>query len=374
MKKKILIPIIILVIISVLGIYFYKESIKLVYKDSLTIQVGDTIPTIKDYTDNDKASKITWSKIKKEDNKVYNYGHYKGSFTYRKNTYNIKLKVDDKKEPTISNVKDIETYLNKEIDLKKDIKIEDNSHDDIKINIEGEYNIKKVGTYNLKVIAIDKANNKASKDFKLIVKEEPKVEENTTQNQKTKVVGSTTSKGYKVENRNGLYYINNILVVNKTYSIPSTYNPGGLTSTFNNAFSTMQKDASNQGISLKVISGFRSYATQNRIYNNYVSRDGRAAADRYSARPGHSEHQTGLAADINSLSQSFINTKEGKWLNSNMHKYGFILRYPSGKESQTGYMYEPWHIRYVGTNLSNQLYNNGNWITLEEYLGITSIY
>lgn len=354
----------------VLAYYLYNLSIKLEYTNIKSIQVGDKVPTIKDYTNNDKVSKITWKDLKIEKGKAYNYGTYEGIFTYRKKEYTIKLKVDDRKSPKLSNIKDIETTINQEVDLKKDIKVEDNSHDDIKINIVGDYNYKKAGTYNLKVEAIDKANNKSTEDFKLIVKETPKVETNNIQN---KVIAKTTSKGYNVENRNGLYYINNILVVNKTYNLSSTYNPGGLTSSFNNAFSNMQKDASNQGINLKVISGFRSYSTQNRLYNNYVARDGKVAADRYSARPGHSEHQTGLAADINSLSQDFINTKEGQWLNNNMHKYGFILRYPKGKESITGYMYEPWHIRYIG-NLSNSLYNNGNWITLEEYLGITSTY
>ena len=136
----------------------------------------------------------------------------------------------------------------------------------------------------------------------------------------------------------------------------------------------MKNDAKNNNINLYIRSGFRSYNTQVSLYNNYVKRDGKAAADTYSARAGHSEHQTGLAADINSLDQSFINTKEGKWLNDNCYKYGFIIRYPKGKESITGYIYEPWHIRYVGTDISSKLYNNGNWITLEEYLGIDSKY
>ena len=97
-----------------------------------------------------------------------------------------------------------------------------------------------------------------------------------------------------------------------------------------------------------------------------MSRDGQEAADRYSARPGHSEHQSGLAADINSLYQSWGETEEGIWLNTHCADYGFIIRYPEGKESITGYMYEPWHIRYVGKELSSKLYNSGDWITLED--------
>lgn len=165
-----------------------------------------------------------------------------------------------------------------------------------------------------------------------------------------------------------------MLIANKTYALPSSYAPGSLLNTFMDAFYNMQSAATNEGISLSIISGYRSYTTQQNLYQNYVNRDGKALADTYSARAGHSEHQTGLAADINSLDQGFINTFEGKWLNDNCYKYGFIIRYPKGKENITGYMYEPWHIRYVGIEMATSLYNNGNWISLEEYLGITSKY
>ena len=97
-----------------------------------------------------------------------------------------------------------------------------------------------------------------------------------------------------------------------------------------------------------------------------------AEADRYSARPGHSEHQTGLAFDLNSLDQSFGQTKEGKWIAANSWKYGFILRYPQDKEAQTGYMYEPWHVRYLGKDVAKKVYDSG--LCLEEYLNITSVY
>ena len=136
----------------------------------------------------------------------------------------------------------------------------------------------------------------------------------------------------------------------------------------------MKDAAKKDGVSLKVISGFRSYNTQKYLYNNYVKADGKSAADRYSARPGHSEHQTGLAADINKISYTWGDTKEGKWLNDNCYKYGFVIRYTKDGESKTGYKFEPWHIRYLGVDVAKKLYNNGNWITLEEYLGITSKY
>jgi len=166
-------------------------------------------------------------------------------------------------------------------------------------------------------------------------------------------------------------YINGILIANKTYSLPSTYNPG-VDPDANAALSEMISAAKAEGVNLYQISGFRSYSTQQTLYNNYVARDGKAAADRYSARPGHSEHQTGLAFDLNSLEQSFGETKEGKWLAANCWKYGFIIRYPYDKESVTGYMYEPWHVRYLGKETAKAVYESG--LCLEEYLDITSVY
>ena len=136
----------------------------------------------------------------------------------------------------------------------------------------------------------------------------------------------------------------------------------------------MKKDAQKEGLNLYISSGFRSYERQRSIYNNYVNTDGVKKADTYSAKAGHSEHQSGLAFDLNTIDESFANTKEGKWVSDNCYKYGLILRYPKGKENITGYMYESWHLRYVGKELAEKLYNNGKWITLEEYYGIESKY
>lgn len=166
-------------------------------------------------------------------------------------------------------------------------------------------------------------------------------------------------------------YIKGILIANKTYALPSTYNPG-VDPVANSALQEMFAAAKNDGLNLFVRSGFRSYSTQKSLYNNYVARDGKAAADRYSARPGHSEHQTGLGFDINKADSSFEGTPEAIWLAANCHKYGFIIRYPAGKESITGYIYEPWHVRYLGVETATAVYNSG--LCLEEYLGITSVY
>ena len=166
-------------------------------------------------------------------------------------------------------------------------------------------------------------------------------------------------------------YIDGVLIANKTYALPSDYAPGIDAEAYDRLL-TMINDAANQGISLWLISGYRSYWDQNTIYNNYVARDGQAAADRYSARPGHSEHQTGLAFDLNSLYQSFGDTEEGIWLAENCHRYGFIIRYPREKEHITGYMYEPWHVRYVGREMAQRITESG--LCVEEFFGISSAY
>ena len=181
-----------------------------------------------------------------------------------------------------------------------------------------------------------------------------------------------SAKGYEIREVNGITYVGGVLIANKTYSLPASYNPGSLTNETYAAFLQMQQAAARQGLRLWVASGFRSYSSQSSIYSRYVRRDGRAAADRYSARPGHSEHQTGLAFDLNTITQSFANTNEGRWVAANCYKYGFILRYPKNKEAITGYMYEPWHLRYLGVDLATRVYASG--LCLEEYLGIDSRY
>lgn len=169
----------------------------------------------------------------------------------------------------------------------------------------------------------------------------------------------------------GLTYINGVLIANKSYSLPADFAPG-LDSTCYNQFCKLSSAAAQEGLNIYLSSGFRSYDYQAQIYNNYCARDRQAAADTYSARPGYSEHQTGLAIDVNQIDDSFIGTPEAIWLENHCHEFGFILRYPQGKQDITGYQYESWHIRYVGTDLATQIHASG--LTLEEYFGIDSYY
>lgn len=166
-------------------------------------------------------------------------------------------------------------------------------------------------------------------------------------------------------------YIDGILVVNKTYPLPPDYNPG-TDQTAQTALYEMFNAAEKDGISLWVASGFRSYDTQAWLYGNYVAQAGKEAADTFSARAGHSEHQSGLAFDLNYVEDWFADSPAGIWIAENSWKYGFIIRYPKGKEDMTGYKYEPWHVRYFGKDVAEKLYKSG--LCLEEYLGITSEY
>ncbi|MDW0110148.1 M15 family metallopeptidase [Sporosarcina aquimarina] len=169
-------------------------------------------------------------------------------------------------------------------------------------------------------------------------------------------------------------YVNNILVANKKHPLPESFAPGE-SKEARAAFDEMAAEAALSGFNLTAFSTYRSYDYQVTLYNRYADRDGKEAADRYSARPGYSEHQTGLAFDIGEqnhekhwASSSFGETEAGKWLLANAHRYGFILRYPENKEEITGYMHEAWHFRFVGKSISDEIFKKN--ITLEEYLGL----
>lgn len=185
------------------------------------------------------------------------------------------------------------------------------------------------------------------------------------------------------------------VLVNKQYALPSSYEPKDLVYpnvpfTFKEQIEKrkMRKEAAQaleklfagakkDGIYLAGVSAYRSHATQTSVYNNYVKKDGEEKARTYSAVPGHSEHETGLAIDVSgsdgkcAAEDCFGSTKEASWLAKHASEYGFIIRYLKGKESITGYQYEPWHIRYVGTEMAKDIAAKG--ITLEEYFNAVPV-
>ena len=160
--------------------------------------------------------------------------------------------------------------------------------------------------------------------------------------------------------------------VPKLKALPSAYGGLSMTPEAGSAFVEMAKAAAKEGFSLRVVSGYRSYSKQTTLYQSYKRQYGEATADTFSARPGFSEHQTGLAADINtaSLRAHFERTDTYRWLVEHCWDYGFILRYPEGKEEVTGYCFEPWHYRYVGVETALAVKESG--LTFDEYMERTS--
>lgn len=377
MKKKVKIIIVISVLVVVIliigGIYLNSKRLVLEYENNIEVDVNEKLYNL-DAIKNIKNGKII---TKRELVNTTKLGKVKVSFQvenfFKKRVkYKYIVNVVDKEAPKIIFKNELESEIGEEIDLLKDVTVEDNSKENIIPQVEGEYDINKSGDYKLYYIAEDTSGNKAKEEFILHIKEK-NVEKQITSNGNQGATFFTTSKGFKGVTKNGVTYIEGYLVVNKTYTLPSSYG-NGLTNATTEAFNKMQAAAKVDGLNIYISSGFRSYSYQKTLYNNYVNRDGVVAADTYSARAGHSEHQSGLAFDVNTINDSFANTEEGKWLNDNCYKYGFILRYPNGKSDETGYQYEPWHFRYVGVELAEKLYNNGNWITVEDYFGITSRY
>ena len=174
----------------------------------------------------------------------------------------------------------------------------------------------------------------------------------------------------------------NVFLVNRQHAISRYYAPltrkvngPGMSQTMREdaaaALEEMFAAAKEDGINLSIVSGYRSYSKQSSIYSRKKSSQGQEAADRVSARPGTSEHQLGLAMDLakkgsSQLNTSFGKTKEGQWVSANAHRFGFIVRYLEDYEDVTGYMYEPWHVRYVGVEHAAELYESG--LPMEMYM------
>ena len=175
-----------------------------------------------------------------------------------------------------------------------------------------------------------------------------------------------------------------LVLVNKFNYLPKDYKPSDLVyidgaygnkvpirSILKDDFLALQTAAKNEiGIKLMPTTAFRNQNFQKTLYDKYVKKDGVKAADTYSARPGYSEHQTGLAIDLKNmaLKNARLSDENYKWLEENAYKYGFIVRFPKGKEQITGYKFENWHIRYVGKKAAKEIMDNN--LTLEEYVGI----
>jgi zinc D-Ala-D-Ala carboxypeptidase len=212
---------------------------------------------------------------------------------------------------------------------------------------------------------------------------------NNTEENKSNFTGFDKSR-YSTESADSLW-----VIVNKGRVLPSDYAPSDLKvpkvplrlestspemmlrAEAANALEKLIKASDNENIKLMLASGFRSYDSQKLLYSFYVNNQGKESADSSSAKAGYSEHQTGLAADIESISRQcevetcFAKMPEGKWLKANAHKFGYIMRYQKDKVKLTGYDFEPWHFRYVGTALAKQLYSSN--LTMEQFFGLYTV-
>lgn len=388
LKRGILIGIILVIIIFLggLGTFWFlnKKKLEVTIVSSVQVKLNseyNKLDNVKDLkngtvlTDDEviDTSKIGTVEVSIE---IEDYWHKVKEYSYN-------VEVIDDEAPVITYEKEINVTVGSDIDLLDGVTATDNSLEDIEVSVSGEYDTTSEGSYTLYYVASDTSGNETKEEFTLNVEKKKEVSSSSNSSSKSSGVTTfTTSKGYSGYTKDGVTYIDGVLVANKTYGLPSTYG-SGLTSETKAAFEKMQAAAKEDGIQIHIQSGYRSYQTQNTIYNNYVKRDGKVKADTYSARAGHSEHQTGLAFDVCShdldgqdacINDNFNNTEQAKWLSANAYKYGLILRYPEGKTDETGYKYESWHFRYVGVELATKLYNNGDWITLEDYYGITSEY
>ncbi len=189
-----------------------------------------------------------------------------------------------------------------------------------------------------------------------------------------------TETGKELVIENGVAYIDEHVWVNKSFALPKEFTPGKITNQTDAAYKALAAAAKADGLNLVITSGYRSWNKQASTFDTYVKLETYENAIIHAARPGHSEHHTGEALDMVTLdpnkpsSEQTDNKVITAWLVENAHRFGFILRYPEGKTDITGYIYEPWHYRYVGLPLAEILHNEGNWITVEEYYGIDSVY
>ncbi len=361
----------IVVILIFIGVAFLivknkKPALSMTFKEEKTvIEYGDTTIKPEEFVESFTADEVIYPKLN-----TLKVGEYKITYVLKskkkeksvehtievKDTYapeitfkqdEVEISVGDDYDLT-SNIESVKDVIDGEINYKETVNEDEFNY----YTVLSEVDLNTTGEYTVNIEAVDSNGNHSNTSYVLKVVE--------------KEVISNPDGDYS-SGDNQPTYINGILIVNKKYGIPADF--GGYNPEASGALEELQLGASQAGYSIPLISGWRSYDYQVELYNSYVATDGQEAADRYSARPGFSEHQTGLCFDIGSIDDYYGETVEGQWLAAHAHEYGFIIRYPQGKEHITGYMYEPWHVRYVGKDVAADIYNQQ--ITLEEYLGVS---
>ncbi|MBP3871909.1 MAG: D-alanyl-D-alanine carboxypeptidase family protein [Faecalicoccus sp.] len=268
-----------------------------------------------------------------------------GEYVLQAQDGEVTLIVKDTTKPEIV-TDSLTVELNGQTDFKDRIEVNDLSECTVTVDTS-KVDFTVPGEYTIMAKAVDASGNEAEKDITVIVEE------------RTIETPETVSEPF---------YVNGIMIVNKKHPLPMNY-AYGEDPTASAAIHQLIADMQALGYDISNnYSGYRSYDTQNGLYWSYVSSYGQAEADTFSARPGYSEHQTGLAYDLMHTSGALVtNQPEADWIAQNAHRYGFIVRYQEGKEDITGYVAEQWHLRYIGDE-ATKIYESG--LTLEEYLGI----
>lgn len=343
----------------------YRKILRIEYGETLNLKVSDFLSC----EDKDvlKQSIMDTSKITYDENTYPAVGLYPIVISYpvedstQKAT--VTLEIQDTIAPTLTKeVEAIEVaYGASDYDFYQHFEATDLS--DVHMDIDtSKVNFALTGTYEAYVSATDAYQNAIHKTVSVHIGEKPQpipqpIEQPVIQPQP--VIEQTSVQPT---------YVQGILVVNKKYGLPASYAPGVNGEA---VYALQQLIAGMRANGLQVLdsySGYRSYSYQNQLYWNYVASYGQVATDTFSARAGHSEHQSGLAFDLISPNGQLLTSEpEASWIAQHAHEYGFIVRYQAGKEYITGYQAEPWHLRYVGSH-APAIYASG--LTLEEYLGI----
>lgn len=363
------------VVIAGAGVFMYiQNSVPKLVKDKFDFEYGEKIEIDKKELLDTKDEKIIdsikldLSKVKMEDKKAYpSVGKYKVEVKYNTGfkdiTDTVEVNVKDTTKPEFKKIEnEVKVSVgDTDFDFYKLFKASDLSKTEIKFNFD-DVDFNKAGKYDAKVSVQDAYKNKLEKTFKVIVEKVKEKEPEEIEDTEKPV-----NKPSKPQDTSPTY-VNGILVVNKKHYFGAAYETGE-DPTAGAMARQMIADMQAQGLDISSnYSGYRSYSYQDGLYWSYVNSYGQAQADTFSARAGHSEHQTGLAFDLLHSNGALVeNTAEANWIASNAHNYGFIVRYKAGKEHITGYQAEPWHIRYVG-DVATSIYQSR--LTLEEYLGV----
>lgn len=372
-KKQIIIGSVSLILVLSIGVGIWLFNQPCTIHQNFNFEYGESISISKEdiFSKEDikriKDFKIDLSDIKNEKDKEYpKVGDYECKVTYStgfiSHTDLIQIQVEDTTKPKFSKFSDVvEIPLGSDqnYDFSSYFLAEDLSETSIQYKME-EVDFLNPGDYRMMIIASDTYGNSIEKEciVRVQYEKETSSQNKSAENEEDQSVVSSDP-----------YYVQGIMVVNKKHGLPANYAPQE-NAEAGAKIRQLIADMQSQGYAISSsYSGYRSYSYQSSLYNNYVNSYGQAQADRFSARPGYSEHQTGLAFDLKHSNGTLVETTpEVNWIAAHAHEYGFIVRYPSGKESVTGYMPEPWHLRYVGDQAS-AIYASG--LTLEEYLGIS---